>query len=826
MLLFWGLCVVMAVVCILSFVNAVRMVNKPFPGFLVYPFPYIGSMGHVEWTGPKADLKLMDRIVSVNGAPVDSGKAVMHTARRLPLGSPIHYVIDAKGQPRDVKVRSILFTIKDFLLVFIIPFVCGTSIFTIGLVAYILKPNTRSSWVFFIMCLFLGIYIVSGVEIQSTYLLAHLHYWIITPMPAAMLHMGLVFPERKRLLGHVPWLEYLVYLPAVLIAIGFQCYLFAFDAASAAAWIPDITAITSGKTLFTFTCVLLLIGVLLHSLLKASSTVAKVRAGMVLFGITMAFLPTVVIMVLVHFFKFQFPWNFLPFFGVFFPASIAYSIVRHNLFDADTIIKRTVGYFAVTGIVLGLYALVTVFFNVFMGQYRVAQSSSFPIIFTLIVILIFNPLRTRVQTVIDRVFFRKEYDYGKIVDTIGQVITSVMEMDKILARMAKTFTEDMFIEPVSVMLLAADGQTYRVFLAEGDKKHAIQAVTIDYSEPLMRVFEETKTQLTRYDLLEAPQFQDIARNGLAIFNSLRASLIVPMIFQERVIGLLNLGEKKTGKAYNREDIELLHTLANQGAVAIENALLFHENLEKQRMEEELNIARALQTSMLPGECPQIDGFNMAAISLPAMEVGGDFYDFAKTPDGHIAMVIGDVSGKSVSGALVMSAARSIFRMLSEEGWSVKDIMGRANRRTRQDIKTGMFVALLYAVIDSGNNSLRICSAGQTQPVHLIRESGEAVLVETEGDTFPLGILDDVDYEETHLPLQPGDKIIFYTDGIVEAMNAGKEIFGFERLLDTIRNAADFNAADLLDKLMADVNGFVGDAKQHDDLTVIVLEVNA
>ncbi|MBL0713134.1 MAG: SpoIIE family protein phosphatase, partial [Desulfosarcina sp.] len=525
-----------------------------------------------------------------------------------------------------------------------------------------------------------------------------------------------------------------------------------------------------------------------------------------------------------HFFKFQFPWNFLPFFGLFFPASIAYSIVRHNLFDADTIIKRTLGYFVTTGIVIGIYALITVSFNVFFRQYQVAQSGAFPVLLMLGVIFIFNPLRNRVQTVVDKLFFRKEYDYGKIVDKIGHAITSVMDIGHILRHLTSTFIEDMFIDQASVMLLASDGRTYKVRLAEGDMKQTIGKVTMDLTNPLVTVFKETKEQLTRYDLLEAHQYRDIAEGGLALFKDLHASLMIPMIFQERVIGFLNLGEKKSGKFYNREDIDLLHTMANQGAVAIENARLFQENLEKQRMEEELNIARELQTSMLPADCPKIEGFDMAAFSIPAMEVGGDFYDFAETRDGHCVLVIGDVTGKSVSGALVMSASRSIFRMLSEEGLSVKHIMRRANSRTKQDIKTGMFVALLYAVIDPDSRVVSMCSAGQTQPVHLVRRTGEAVLVETEGDTFPLGILEDVEYEDTTLPLAPGDKVVFYTDGIVEAMNAAKELFGFERLLETVRDAADLSAAELLQHLKQSVDDFVGGAEQHDDLTVIVVGV--
>jgi sigma-B regulation protein RsbU (phosphoserine phosphatase) len=257
-------------------------------------------------------------------------------------------------------------------------------------------------------------------------------------------------------------------------------------------------------------------------------------------------------------------------------------------------------------------------------------------------------------------------------------------------------------------------------------------------------------------------------------------------------------------------------------VAIENARLFQENLEKQRMEEELNIARDLQMSMLPAACPEIEGFQIAASSAPAREVGGDFYDFIEMGEKKAGFVIGDVTGKSVSGALVMSSSRSVFRMLSEDEVTVGASMMRANRRLKKDITSGMFVALLFAVLDSTDLTLTLCSAGQTQPVHLSARTGEVNLVETEGDTFPLGILDEVNYLETKLQLEPGDKVVFYTDGIVEAMNEQEEMYGFERLLEVVQQASAADADMLHKEILDKVNVFAGGATQHDDLTVIVV----
>jgi len=265
-------------------------------------------------------------------------------------------------------------------------------------------------------------------------------------------------------------------------------------------------------------------------------------------------------------------------------------------------------------------------------------------------------------------------------------------------------------------------------------------------------------------------------------------------------------------------------LAFLGAVAIEHGRLFKETLVKLRMEEDLSVARDVQMSMLPTTCPEVEGYQIAASSTPAREVGGDFFDFIEMGEDRLGLVIGDVTGKSVSGALVMSASRSVFRMLSEEELTVGEIMIRANRRTKKDITRGMFVALLYAILNGKDRTLSLCSAGQTQPIHLSGRSGDAVLIDTEGDNFPLGILDGPDYKETRLQLAPGDKIIFYTDGIVEAMNPQEEVFGFERLLEVVQGGRSMSADSLLKEISDQINTFVRGAAQHDDLTVIVVSV--
>ena len=690
----------------------------------------------------------------------------------------------------------------------------------IGTVVFIMKPNRPISWALFIACTFLSLWSITIFDIQSTHFGFIRFYLAANALaPAAFVHFSFHFPEPRKFVLKHPWMQVLPYLVALAIVIPME-----------------IIYPRKGFQLFySMALAYLIVGALsilipiLITFFRPKTALARQRAKVVLFGAALAFpIPSVAYffqLLYGSFFGARIQTHLLTVPMIIFPAAIAYSIAKHNLFDVDVYIKRAVGYVIMTAIIIGAYALISIPLNIALSEYEISHSRAFPILFTLIVILIFNPLYQRIQSLVDRIFFRKEYDYRAVVDKVGNAITSMLDLPQILKELVTTFTKDLFIDTSSVMLLTPEGSQFKVFLADGQHSQEVETVKLDREAPVLKIIEQEKRELTKFDILEDPKYQEVSEGCRIDFTALNAILMVPLIYKDKVIGLLNLGEKKSGKFYTREDINLIKTVAGQGAVAIENARMVEQVVEKERMEEELSIARDLQISMLPAACPQIEGFQIAAVSLPAREVGGDFYDFIEMGDDRVGLLVGDVTGKSVSGALVMSSSRSVFRMLSEEELGVGEIMIRANRRIKKDIKTGMFVALLYAILEGEPKTLRLCSAGQTQPIHFSSKRAEAKLLETEGDTFPLGIIEEADYQETVVNLAHGDKVVFYTDGIVEAMNKEQEIFGFERLLDLVKGAGLLDAEALLKEIMRQVNEFVAGAPQSDDLTVIVVSVN-
>jgi hypothetical protein len=284
----------------------------------------------------------------------------------------------------------------------------------------------------------------------------------------------------------------------------------------------------------------------------------------------------------------------------------------------------------------------------------------------------------------------------------------MLNLDEILRQVIGTVRKEMFVDTAGVVVLEPEkkaSQTYFVGDDPGGGKESARDVRIGYDDPLVALLSSKKKLITRYDIEEDPRYSDVKDSCGQSFSNMGASVTLPLLYKGEVTGVLALGYKKSGYFYTREDVDLLSTMADQAAVAVQNAKLFEENIIKSRMEEELKIAHDIQASMLPDKAPEIEGFKIAARSILAREVGGDFYDFIEIggdgTEDKVAIVVGDVSGKGVSAALMMSASRSTYRVLVQGRPSVEEVMNGANQRLSKDIKKGMFVALLYGVWTPG-----------------------------------------------------------------------------------------------------------------------------
>lgn len=306
----------------------------------------------------------------------------------------------------------------------------------------------------------------------------------------------------------------------------------------------------------------------------------------------------------------------------------------------------------------------------------------------------------------------------------------------------------------------------------------------------------------------------------------RAAAIVPLIAGGRSIGTLVIDAREP-RRFTDEEIRFLQLMANQAALAIEKERLHQADIQRHRIEEELAVGRQIQLSMLPDECPVIPGWQIVAAYEAAHQVGGDFYDFFPLPgepEGRLGLVIADVSENGVPAALFMALSRTTIRNTALRGRTPAAALAAANRFIRQDSQSDMFLTAFYAILDTENGRLVYANAGHNRPLWWQAATGEFRELTAPG--IALGILDDITLEEREIVIAPADVIVFYTDGVTEAMDADFHEFGVDRLKAAVTNtlAADNQAAaqDITAAILKDLKAFTGDTPQHDDYTLLVV----
>jgi sigma-B regulation protein RsbU (phosphoserine phosphatase) len=283
--------------------------------------------------------------------------------------------------------------------------------------------------------------------------------------------------------------------------------------------------------------------------------------------------------------------------------------------------------------------------------------------------------------------------------------------------------------------------------------------------------------------------------------------------------------------FSQDDLDLLTAIAASAAIAIENARLYQVAVEKGRLERELQMAHEVQASFLPQETPQLPGWEFVARWRPAREVAGDYYDFILDDSGQLGLVIADVAGKGMPAALFMVLTRSIVRASVSRASCPADGIARANQLICADSATGMFVTLFYALLDpatgaityvnGGHNPPLLCTSSADPCAHVRRDERDR-LTKLTRTGMALGVLADASFEQRTVQLGPGDFVLFYTDGVTDAIDAHEREFGMQRLQQVILEHRYAPAADVVAALERAIDDFVGSTEPFDDIAVVVV----
>ena len=420
---------------------------------------------------------------------------------------------------------------------------------------------------------------------------------------------------------------------------------------------------------------------------------------------------------------------------------------------------------------------------------------------------------------------RRVYEQAALLELSNQLLAR-SSLDDLMAYLVEEVRRLLRVDACAVLLVRREDPGYLRFRAaagwRSDPVANQYCVPADERSGSGRVMR-TQRPLVLEDLRQ-PEPTPWTTDWLTD-EGFESAAIVPLIAEGRSIGALVI-DMRQPRHFDDSEIRLLQLMANQAALAIEKARLHHEEIKRHRIEEELAVGRQIQLSMLPPGVPAVPGWEISAVYEPARQVGGDFYDFFELPGepGRLGLVVADVSDKGVPAALFMALSRTIIRNNALRGRPPAETLIWANRFIQEDSQTDMFLTAFYAALNTNSGRLTYANAGHNRPLWWHAATGDFEELQAAG--IVLGVLDDVELEEGEVEVAPGDVLVFYTDGVTEAMTRSYEEFGVARLKTAVAGAVgahlNLNAKIIVDAILDAVKSFTRDAPQSDDFTLFVV----
>ncbi|MFA5404136.1 MAG: SpoIIE family protein phosphatase [Ignavibacteria bacterium] len=501
------------------------------------------------------------------------------------------------------------------------------------------------------------------------------------------------------------------------------------------------------------------------------------------------------------------------------PFSFGFAIFKYRILDTEFVVKKGLVFGIVTVIIIVLYFLIIYSLDNFLKGYIQGRSQFVTIAFILLFTFTFDFVNKRAKEFVDKQFYRERYNYRKSLLSFSQEISFINNINELLEQICDSVKTTMNIKDINLWL---NDKSYYTLLNNDTICKNYKNYTNFIDSAIYKLFINSKlpaqlnaANLYEYNLTKEEQ-QTIMENNIV--------LSIPIILKNRLIGALNFGPKPSGKAYSDEDIDLLKTFAFQSAICFENSKLKIQEINKQKIEEELKIAKGIQIGLLPKEDFHIDRLDITGYSEPAKIIGGDYYDFIKINDKKLILVIADVSGKGIPAALYMSKVQAMIQFAAQMFESPKDILIEVNKQIYEQIDRKSFITMVIALFDLENMKVKISRAGHNPVLYTNNEQIEILRNNGLGLGLENGTHFESNLEETILDINTNDLFLFYTDGLNEAMNISRNEYGLNNVIKVIKENKNKSPKEIQNTLLESVSAFRGDAEQNDDITFVVVKV--
>ncbi len=794
----------------------------------------------------RAGLHRGDAILGYNGNPVRTEEDTAALIREMQYSDSVRLEVRRGDEVSDIVLHSGL---RPFRLTHLAYAVVGLLYISMGSWVFFARPQYQAANAWGIFSLLMGSIIIERNRLLDFFdpgvvIIVFFGILQFVILFAVALHFALLFPRPRRMakkrwlvatLYTIPILLFLTIIGSYFLQQGYYSFtgLFAF--------VDSLQLILLTYLIFYFG---LTLTVLLTTYLRTVERTEKRRIRWIVFGTAVPlgfFLATGFIVLVLNLQIPYLTWLLIVSFSIT-PIAYFYAIVRHRAMQMELIFRRGLIYALVTGAVLlatGLaFALVfglplllqnlvpelSVREGILSLYYRNPAVQMVSIaIWAMVVGATVGRLKRRVQEFVDRRFYREKYNYRQALRQLTSVLDQAGDRERMLGIVSENIEQLFHPRSIAIALIREDG-TAEVAHAV-PKTPAPTELDAEATAILRGHFDRGTLFLGRREMEENNYSAAQADKG--VLDLLGADLCLPMKAEGEVLGLLFLGGKRSELSYSMEDLELLGLLADQAAHGIEHMRLAEAAGEKERIQRELQIGRDIQRSMLPPSPPRLEGVSIAALNIPAMEVGGDFYTFTEYGPRKVGIIVGDIVGKGVAGAINMAATISSLRLIAEESESVPEAMEWLNRYLVRSPATRSFAAVTFAVLDLDSKTVHWSNAGLPEPV-IVPARGPVRFLEMEGYPLPPGASERSDYGEASCRLRAGDSVVFVTDGVVEARPAGDsgDEFGFDRLLRVLDDHRLEDPDTLLFSLAEELNTYCGGAEYEDDITAVAVRIEA